>query len=795
MRTPDVSLAIRALTRRPGFAAAAVLLLALGAGSNAAVFSVVRAVLLRPLPFAGPDRLVAIGPQMFISQRDVGYLASRARSLEEVAAQSPGWLMGLVAAGGEPLKVTGAKVTGNFFDALGAAPAIGRAIVRGDDAVGRAHVAVLSHTLWQTRFAGDPRTIGRTIQLDGDDYVVIGAMPPDFEIFGPGTDVWVPLPLDASAPWHTAGFMEAFARLSPGVTPQAATREVQALLPAMRRELSHDDDWARTLRLMPLRETIVGDVRDTLLVLLGAVALMLVLVSVNLGTLMLGRGVERARELAVRGALGASRRRLVGELLTEHAVLAGAGALAGVALAWAALPVLISRIPPDMPRVGEIELDLAVFATVLGSVIGVSLLLALLPALLAVTSNLQPWLREGRATETPGRRRALATLVTAQVALAIVLGIGAGLMLRSLWNLQHVDPGFTTNGVLTFRLQTTSKHESLATGLPYFEQVADRVRALPGVTAVGAIGHLPMSGYSWTQGVVIPGHSPARSAVPQAGWRFVHRDYFGAMGIPVRYGRAFDVGDTASSPPVVIVNEAFARRFFGSPAGALGRDFLQQGGRRAPERVRIVGVSGDVRHDGLSREAAPELYRPLAQTFMFPMAFVVRTDGPPSQLAGAVRQAAYAVDPTIPVAELQPLSTLLAGSMAKPRLLALLLSLFAGAGLLLEIVGVYGVVAYRVRQREREFGVRMALGAAPSGIARLILQHGAVLALTGIVIGLPAAAALARLIESVVHGITPRDPLTFMLLPVVVIAATIGACAWPALRAARTDPSVMLRSE
>jgi putative ABC transport system permease protein len=792
----DLTMALRALTRRPGFALTAVLLLALGAGSNAAVFSVVRAVLLRPLPFAEPDRLVAIGPRVFISQQDEGYLSQRARSLQAVAAQSPGWLMSLVAAGGEPLKVTGAKVTGNFFSVLGTAPAVGRAFAHGEDATGRHRVAVLSHALWQTRFGGDPRALGRSIQLDGDDHVVIGVMPHDFEIFGPGTDLWVPLPFDPTAPWHTASFMQAFARLAPGATPASASRELQALLPAMRRELAHDDEWGRTLAVAPLRETLVGDVRDTLLVLLGAVATLLLLVSVNLGTLMLGRGVERTHELAVRTALGASRARLVRQLLTEHAIVAFAGATGGLALAWTALPLLIARIPSDMPRVGEIRLDLSVFFTVLGVATGVSLLLALVPALLAARSDLQPMLREARTTETPSRRRALGALVAAQGALAVVLGIGAGLMLRTLWNLQHVDPGFAPDRVLTFRLQTTSAHEDLSTGLPYLEQVAARVRALPGVTVVGSTGHLPMSGYAWNQGVVLPDEPLAPGAAPpQVGWRFVHGDYFRAMGIPLRLGRAFDYGDTSESPAVVIVNEAFARRFFGSPAAALGEEFLQQGSRQPPQRVRIVGISGDVRHQGLSSEPPPELYRPLTQTFMFPMAFVVRTDGPPAQLAGAVRQAAYDVDPTIPVAEMQPLATVLADSLARPRLLALLLSVFAAAGLLLEIVGVYGVVAYRVRQREREFGVRMALGAAPSRIARLIVEQGALLAIAGVAIGLPAAMALARLVESVVYGITPRDPLTFTLLPVVVIAATIAACGWPAIRASRTDPAITLRSD
>ncbi len=794
MRAHDVTLAIRTLFQRPGFTVAAILLLALGAGANAAVFSVVRGILLRPLPYPEPDRLVAVWPGHFVSNLEIGYVRDRARGLEQIATQSPGWMMALVAESGEPLKVTGARVSENLFTTLGVSARVGRTIQPGD---GPSRVAVLAHSLWQSRFGGDVRVLGRRILIDEAPYEVIGVMPDRFEIFEPGTDLWTPLPFDPSGPMHKATFSLALGRLAPGTSLDAVSRELQALAGGMRAELGKGDDWGRDISVISLRESIVGDIRPTLLILLGAVGLILLLAAVNLGTLLLGRSVARAREMAVRTALGASWVRLLRQLLVEQAVLATCGALVGLLLARAALPVLVARIPTEMPRVGAISLDGVVFVSVLGIAILVAVLMALMPALLTIRPSIQSLLRQTHSTETPGRRRALGLLAATQIALAVVLGIGAGLMLRSVWNLQRVEPGFKPDHVLTFRLQTTSKHRTLATGLPYLEQVVERVRALPGVTAVGSIGHLPLSGYSWTIPLhradqpVAPGTSP-----PLVGWRFIGWDYFAAMMIPVQYGRVFTLTDRATSTPVGIVNETLARGVFGKPAAALGQIVVQKGGARpGDELVEIVGVVADVRHRALESPPQPEVYRPLSQTFMFPMAFVVHTSGPPAQLGAAVRQAAYAVDPTVPVAELQPLSAMLAHSIARPRTLAMLLTVFAAVGVLLGVIGVYGVVAYRVRQREREFGIRLALGATPGWIARSVVRQGARQALAGLAIGVPAALGLGRLMQSVLFGVATYDPFTFVALPVLVACATLAACVWPARRAASIEPATSMRQE
>ena len=450
-----------------------------------------------------------------------------------------------------------------------------------------------------------------------------------------------------------------------------------------------------------------------------------------------------------------------------------------------------------MPRQAEIALDGVVFAVVMSASVGLAMLMALLPAIVALRPGLHPLLRQHHSTDSPGRQRALGTLVAAQVALAAVLGIGAGLMLRSMWNLQRVDPGFDPHGVLAFRLQTTSKYRALPVGLPYLAQVRDRIAALPGVTALGAIGHLPMSGYSWTIGVYRPEAPPPPGAsVPVAGWRFIWGDYLEAMRVPLLRGRRFTEADTGETPGVALVNETLARAQLGGAAAAVGQHLVLKGtGRDSDIVVTVVGVVGDVRHEGLDAPPRPEVYRPLAQTFMFPMHLVARTSGDPAALAGAVRRAAYDVDPVVPVADLQPLTAVLSATLGRPRLLAVLLSVFAAAGVLLSVVGLHGVVAVRVRQREREIGIRMALGATGAGVAAGVVRHGLAQTAAGLLVGVPAALGLARFMESVLFGVTTTDPLTFAVLPVLLATVATLACYVPARRASRDDPVVTIRTD
>ncbi len=771
--------------------------MALGAGANAAVFSVVRGVLLRPLPFDRPDALVAVWPDEFVSNQEIGIWRQRLVSVETVAGVAPGWLMALVADGGEPIRITGARVSDNFFPMLGRAAALGRTVTAGDGTPGRERVAVLSDRLWRQRFNADATVIGRSVLVDQVAHEVIGVMPGGFEVLGQYADLWVPLPFEPGTPTFRTTFSLALGRLRTGATPESATREMAALVPEMRRLLGRPEDWGRTMRATRLQDATTGGVRPALVVLLSAVGLVLLLGAVNLGTLVLGRSIERARELAIRTAVGASRADLVRQLLVEQAVLAAAGAVVGLGLAHAALPALVARLPAEVPRQDEIALDGTVFTVVMAASVGLAMLMALLPALVALRPGLQPLLRQHNSTDSPGRQRALGTLVAAQVALAAVLGIGAGLMLRSMWNLQRVDPGFDPQGVLAFRLQTTSKYRALTTGLPYLAQVRDRLTALPGVTALGAIGHLPMSGYSWTIGVHRLDDPPAPGAsVPMAGWRFIWGDYLEAMRVPVVRGRRFTDADSTEAPGVALVNEALARAYLGGPDAAVGQPLVLKGtGRDGDVIVTVVGVVGDVRHDGLDVRPRPEVYRPLAQTFMFPMHLVVRTSGDPAALAGAVRRAAYDVDPVVPVADLQPLPAMLSATLGRPRLLAVLLSVFAAAGVLLSVVGLHGVVAVRVRQREREIGIRMALGATAGGVAAGVVRHGLVQTAAGLLVGVPAALGLARFMESVLFGVTATDPLTFAALPVLLAAVATLACYVPARRASRVDPVVAIRTD
>ncbi|MGD9902845.1 MAG: ABC transporter permease [Vicinamibacterales bacterium] len=792
-----VRLAVRSLARRPLFAGTAILLLALGAGANAAVFSVVRGVLLKPLPFAAPERLVAVWPGHFVSNEEIGVWRDRARSLADVAGVATGWLMALGADGGEPLKVTGNRVSDNYFALLGSGAAVGRPLQPGDGTAGRERVVVLADGVWRRRFAADPAVVGRSVQIDQVAHEVVGVMPPDFEVLGQRADLWVPLPFVPGTPAQQTTFSLAIARLRDGATTESASADVAGLVPEMRRTLGRPDDWGRDVHVASLHETTTADVRPALSLLLAAVGLVLLLGAANLATLLLGRSIERARGLAIRTAVGASRRQLLGQLLVEQVVLATAGTIAGLGLARLVVPVLVAGLPPEVPRQTEIALDGAVFAAVLLAAIGVSAAIGLLPALVAMRPGLQPLLRQHQSTDTPGRQRALGGLVAAQVALAVVLGIGAGLMLRSIWQLQRVDPGFDPDGVLAFRLQTTSKYRALTTGLPYLAEVGDRVAALPGVTAVGAIGHLPMSGYAWTTGVHRPDQPPAPgAAAPPVGWRFIWGDYLTAMRIPLVAGRAFTAADVTRGAPVALLNQTLARRFFGGPQAAVGQPLIQKGfGEGGDTIVEVVGVIGDVRHDGLDAPPAAEFYRPLTQTFMFPMHMVVRTSGDPAALAGPVRRGVFEVDPAVPVADLQTMPALLAATLGRPRLLASLLGVFAAAGLLLSVVGLYGVVAVRVRQREREIGIRMALGATARGVAAGVVGQGLGHALAGIAAGVPLALALSRFMVSVVYGVTPRDPLTYAALPVLLGVVAALACYLPARRAARIDPVVALRSD
>ena len=794
----DVRLAFRAFRQYPGFAALAVLIISLGAGANAAIFSVVRAVLLEPLPYARPDRLVAVWPDGFISNADLEFMRNRLRTMSAVASASPGWTMSLVGAG-DPLRVTATKTSANLFDVIGARPLLGRTFAAGEDLPGRHRVAVLSYALWQSRFAGDANVLGRIVTLEDAPYQVIGVMRADFELLGRDAELWMPLPFDVASPFYRGTVAQAIGRLRDDVDLNAAAGELRSLVPAWQQQLGYEQDWGQGRAVASLRDVVVGDVRRPLIVLIGAVGLIVLLTAANLGTLLLGRSVARRREMAVRGALGASAWRLLRQSATESLVLAMTGAAAGLFIARMMLPALVRLLPPEMPRLAAIEIDGVVLAVVVAASAASVLIFGVAPSIAGfrrLPAEAGTHLRAGAQTESASGRRVLHALVVGQVALAIVLGIGAALMVRSLLALQSVDPGFEGSQVLTLKLQPSgAQYRRLPQALAYYRRVVEQIRAVPGVHSVGMINHLPLSGYNWTSTVRLDERPlPPGVSAPTVGWRMIDGDYFASMRIPLLAGRTFTGHETNESPEVVIVNEAFSRQFFGDARSAIGRT-IRTGSASGEETPTIVGIVGDVRHRALAEAPRPEMYRPVAQSFAIALAVTVRTTVPPAGMVSAVREAVRSVDRNVAIADLLPLTTLLRESLGHPRLIATLLLVFACVGLAIVVSGVYGVVAYSVRRREREMGIRLALGAAPASVSGLVVRQGIAYAVGGLAVGLPVALAATGVMRSLLFEIEPRDPATIVGLCATVAAATVAATLVPARRALRVDPATVLKSE
>jgi predicted permease len=582
--------------------------------------------------------------------------------------------------------------------------------------------------------------------------------------------------------------------------------ELRWLVPSWQQQLGYERDWGQGEAVALLRDVMVGDVRRPLLVLIGAVGLVVLLTAANLGTLILGRQVARRREIAVRSALGASSSRLVRQAATENLVVALLGAAAGVLAAGLALPALVRLLPPEVPRLSAIDIDPAVLVMVIAASTASVLMFGTAPAVLAsgvfgrvssrVTRGLNDSLRQGAQTESLAGRRTLHVLVVGQVALAMVLGVGAALMMRSLLALQAVDPGFDPQRVLTLKVQPSGeRYRGVNRALPYYRRVMEEIARVPGVEAVGAINHLPLSGYNWVSTLRLDERPlPAGVSPPTVGWRMIEGNYFSAMQIPLRAGRLFSQHDTREAPAVTIVNEAFSRRFFGGPLAALGRT-IRTGSAAGEATPVIVGIVGDVRHRALADEPEPEMYRPVAQSFAIAMALTVRTAGAPGGAAAAVREAVWSVDRNVAIADLLPLVTLLRDTLGRPRLMATLLLMFACVGLAIVMSGVYGVVAYSVRRREREMGIRLALGAAPATLRRLIVGQGVAYAIGGLVIGVPVALAAAGVMRGLLFGIQPRDPATFAGLCTLVAATTVAATLVPARRAMRIEPAGVLKSD
>jgi len=809
----DVRHAVRQLARNPGFTATAALALALGIGANTAIFSAVNAVLLRPLPFRDQRSLVWIWERDLRSDdprnpvSPVSFAAFREeKSVFDGIGASRDQMYNLTG-GGEPETVIGYRFSHDFFQVLGTPPLLGRTFLPEEDRPGAAPVVVLGHALWTRRFAADPGIVGRAITLDGEGYTVVGVMPPGFQ--HPGlTQLWTPLAITPEqATSRDKRFLRLVARLKPGVTIDAARTavgRVASRLSALYPE-SHGR-WGAVVE--PIESRYTGDVRPALLVLLGAVGFVLLIACANVANLLLARGAGRLREMAVRSALGASRWRVVRQLLCESVALALLGGALGTLLAQWGLAALVGLFPKSVfnvaiPRLDAIQLDGRMLGFTLLLSLATGLLFGLFPALQVSRAGLRDALQQATrgAGGVPPGRRLRGALVVAEVALAVALVAGGTLLRKSFVRLQAGTLGFDPRGSFTARVLLPGyKYGDAAKRLAFVEQVVAGIHELPGVDAVGVTPFLPLSGWSSGRTFSIDGRTPpAAGQEPEAELRVVNEEYFPAMRIGLVRGRGFEPGDRDGATPVAIVNETMARRFFPGEDPLGRRIRIQARGSVDPADPRnlreIVGVVADVRHYGLTRPAEPEVYLAWRQEPVELIGFVVRTSADPASLEKGVRQAVWAVDKDQPVTLAMSYEQLASDSITLQRASTRLVAFFAGVALLLAALGIYGVLSYAVARRTHEIGVRMALGAKARDVTFLVLGEGMRLAAAGAALGLVASLALTRVVGSMLHGVSPTDPASFATVLVLVAATALIACCVPALRAARVDPAVSLRCD
>ena len=801
----DLRFAIRSFLRLPRFTVPAVMALALGIGATAAIFSVVRGVMLEPLPYRDPDRIVSIweaniprnrlrnvvSPANFVAWRE------RSRSFEHLGLVGPARLNMML--DGQPYEIAGLATSSDVFAALGAQPLMGRTFEPAEDLRDNDAVLILSYEFWQSRLGGRPDVLGTTIVANGRARTVIGVMPPGFTIEGQradfyGTFGWTLEQLRA-APGR--GSSHAIARLRDGVSVEQARDEMRTLMAQLEQEVpQRNTGW--TASVVPIQEITVETVRPALLVLSGAVVLVLLIACVNVANLLLARSTVRQRELGLRTALGAGRARLLRQMLTESLLLSLTGGAAGLFVAWAfhrgLLALVADRIP--VPRLDQVHLDLPVVAFTLLVAVGTGLFFGLVPALLA-TSNLNEALREGgRHGAGPRSRRTLATLVVAEVALALVLLTGAGLLIRSFMRLQSIDPGFRAEGVLTARVSLPGARYAESSDITrFFSDALERIRALPGVESAAGITFLPLAGPGiGTSFYRLDQPEPADGERPVTDVRPVTPDYFRTMGMPLLVGRDFTNADTAESPHVAVVSETLVRQQYPGE-NPIGKRLHVSIGSREGMSVEIVGVVGDAKFSSLDAETRPAIYQPASQLTLGLMTFVVRTPLDPLSLASSVAGAVRQIDPELPLADVRAMEDVVDATLARPRAISVLLTAFALIALALAGVGVYGVMAYSVSHRTQEIGVRMALGATVQSVFRLVLGQALKLVILGVVAGLIVAAFMTRLLETLLFETEPLDPVTFAMTAAVLTLVATFASYVPARRGTRIAPTEALRAE
>jgi putative ABC transport system permease protein len=801
----DIRYGVRGLWKRPGFTAVAVITLALGIGANTAIFSVVNAVLLRPLQFRDPDRLVMIWedatfagfPRNTPAPANYVDWKTQTQSFEDVAASAESTFN--LTADGDPERVAAYKVTANFFPLFGVAPALGRNFATEEDRPGAQRVAVLSHALWQTRYGGDRQIINREIQLNGEKYTVIGVMPQGFQFFESDVRLWVPLALDSEELANRGGhYLKVVARLKPGVTLDQAQADLSAVMARVAKDNPEETfDGKLSAFAMPLREQLAGDVRGSLVMLLVAVAFVLLIACANVAGLLLARAVGRRREIALRIALGASRVRVVRQLLTESLLLAAAAGVIGSVLAYWSFAFLQQLIPEQMALFTTLTLDTRILAFTLLISMLTGMIFGLVPALQSAKVDLNEALKQStRVTATSKLRSAL---IVFEVAASVVLLVGAGLLVQTLFQLFNQYSVLQPEKVLTMRtVLPQTKYKEPAQRHAFYQQVLERVEHLPGVVSAGYSTSVPLLWKGGTSGFLPEGlKSPIPGMAYDANHREVSADYLKTMNIPLREGRYFDTSDNETSMPVVIINETMARQYWPGEK-ALGRR-INIGDPSEGQWMQIVGIVGDVRQMGLDEPVKAEMYMPYQQVtdwpFFSPRDLAIRASGDTANLVSSVRQIIREVDPDQPVSNVATMSEVLGVEAAQRRMGMIMLAAFAGLALLLASLGIYGVLAYFVTQHTNEIGVRIALGANRRNILALVLKKGMGLTLLGIAIGMAAAFALTRLMSSLLFGVKAFDPLTFVAVPLLLAVVALLACWIPARRATKVDPMIALRYE
>jgi putative ABC transport system permease protein len=798
----DIKYAIRRLVRAPGFTLVAMLTLGLGIGANSAIFSVVNGVLLQPLPYPESDRLVGVyhvseGRRVVMSGPNFMDVVRASKSLESAAATTRE--RKILTGEGEPVRLDVADVSASLFDVLRVRPALGRTFAADEDTPGKTNVVVLSNGLWQQRFGSDPGVIGRRIQLDGESKEIIGVMPAGFS-YPAGRQAWLPIEYEEGfvSKQRASWYLSVVARLKPGVTPEQAAAEVQTIGRSLEKQYPAANENVG-MTTFPLREAMVVNIRQAVLVLLGAVGFVLLIACSNVANLLLARAAARESEMAVRTALGAGRTRLIRQLLTESVILSMGGAFVGLLFASWGVAFLTSLQPDGIPRLDDVRVDGTVIAFTLGLAVVTGIVFGLIPAFQA-TRGMSHALKEtgrGAVTSRTGAR-IRGALVIVEMALAVMLLAGAGLLIRSFSRLQAVDPGFRPEQTLSFELTLPdSRYKEDAKRIAFFEALLPRLRTLPGVRSTGAVMGLPLSGMNFNISFAIAGRPPVSPALqPAMEVRVASPEYFGTIGIALKRGRLFTSDDREGTARVALLSESAARQYFPNE-DPIGKTIELGWGKGGPDRAggQIVGIIGDVKNDGLDEAASPEIYLPFRQWPVSLMSVVIRTTTPPETMAEAARREVYAVDPNLPLSSVRTLDQIVATSISQPRFYMLLLAIFAGVALALAAIGIFGVLSYAVAQRTREIGIRMALGAREGTVVRLVVRQAMTLVVVGVVLGTVAALFLSQTMTKMLFSVKPTDPVTFVGVAFVLTAVALVASYMPARRATRVDPIVALRAE